>query len=96
MDKYSEIGQYANICVKKISEINDNILVSEFMVMPNHIHMIVQLYDSPLWSNDERLPQCDSPTVQNKNDDSGVGSVGLLYHGSRSALCRTLQLSKYV
>ena len=52
----SEIGEYALQCIEKIPEINDNVAVSEFVVMPNHVHMIV-IIDNPIeWPDDERLP----------------------------------------
>ena len=79
----SEIGEYALRCIEKIPEINDNVVVSKFVVMPNHIHMIV-IVDNPIeWPDDERLPQCDSPTAQNINMMHDSGSVGLSYQGSR-------------
>ena len=79
----SEIGEYALQCIEKIPEINDNVAVSEFVVMPNHVHMIV-IVDNPIeWPDDERLPQCDSPTAQNGNMMHESGTVGLSYHGSR-------------
>ena len=67
----SEIGEYALRCIEKIPEINDNVAVPEYVVMPNHIHMIV-IVDNPIeWPDDEqlsqidqRLPRCDSPTAQ--------------------------------
>ena len=67
----SEIGEYALQCIGKISEINDTVAVPEYVVMPNHVHMIV-IVDNPIeWPDDEqlsqfdqRLPQCDSPTAQ--------------------------------
>ena len=37
----SEIGDYALRCIEKIPEINDNVEVPEYVVMPNHVHMIV-------------------------------------------------------
>lgn len=56
----SEIGKYALQCIGKISEINDNVVVPEFVVMPNHVHMFV-IIDNPIeWPDDEWLPQCDS------------------------------------
>jgi len=80
----SEIGEYALKCISKIPEINDNIAVPEFVVMPNHVHMIV-IIDNPIeWPDDERLPQCDSPTAQNGNMMHDSGSVGLSYQGSRN------------
>ena len=86
----SEIGEYALQCIEKIPKINDNIAVPEFVVMPNHIHMIV-IIDNPIeWPDDEqlsqfdqRLPQWDSPTAQNGNMMHDGGSVGLSYYGSR-------------
>ena len=84
----SEIGNYALKCIEKIPEINDNVAVPEYVVMPNHVHMIV-IIDNPIeWPDDEqlsqfnqRLPQWNSPTAQNTMHDSGT--VGLSYHGSR-------------
>ena len=86
----SEIGDYALRCIEKIPEINDNVVVPEFVVMPNHVHMIV-IVDNPIeWPDDERLsqfdqrlPQWDSPTAQNGNMMHESGTVGLSYYGSR-------------
>lgn len=79
----SEIGEYALQCISKIPEINDNIAVPEFVVMPNHVHMIV-IIDNPIeLPDDERLPQWDSPTAQNGNMMHESGTVGLSYYGSR-------------
>ncbi len=79
----SEIGEFALRCIERIPEINDNVAVPEFVVMPNHIHMIV-IVDNPIeWPDDERLPQCDSSTVQNENMMHDSGAVGLSYQGSR-------------
>ena len=87
----SEIGNYAYQCVEKIPEINDNVLVPEFVVMPNHIHMIVVMAHLPETMDDRRLPQCDgmrlpqcdSPTAPNRNMMRDSGSVGLSYQDSR-------------
>ena len=80
----SEIGEYALRCIEKIPEINDNVVVPEFVVMPNHVHMIV-IVDNPIeWPDDGRLPQCDSPTAPNENMMHDSGSVGLSYNGSRN------------
>ena len=79
----SEIGDFALRCIERIPEINDNVAVPEFVVMPNHIHIIV-IVDNPIeWPDDMRLPQCDSPTAQNRNMMHDSGSVGLPYHDSR-------------
>ena len=87
----SEIGEYALRCIDKIPEINDNVAVPEYVVMPNHVHMIVIIDNQIEWPDDEqllqfdqRLPQWDSPTVQNGNRRHESGTVGLSYHGSRN------------
>ncbi len=81
--QFSAIGEYAHLCVEKIPEINDNVAIPEFVVMPNHVHMIV-IVDNPIeWPDDDRLPQWNSPTTPNENMMHESGSVGLSYHGSR-------------
>lgn len=85
----SDIGKYAHSCAEKIPEINDNILVPEFVVMPNHVHMIVVMANFPESADDVRLPQCerlprwDSPTAPQGDETTDGGVVGLSYHGSR-------------
>ena len=82
----SEIGEWAFQCAEKIETINDNVFVPEFVVMPNHVHLIVIMDNTDnqrLPQYDQRLPQCDSPTTPD-----GVGNpedwvVGLPYHDSR-------------
>ena len=75
----SEIGKFALHCIEKIPEINDNVAVPEFVVMPNHVHMIV-IIDNPIeWPDDERLPQWDSPTTPTGYDNPDGGFVGLSY-----------------
>ena len=79
----SEIGEWAHQCAEKIETINDNVFVPEFVVMPNHVHLIVIMDNVPEWSDDGRLPRCDSPT--NLDDDGNPEDwvVGLPYHDSR-------------
>jgi hypothetical protein len=81
----SEIGEYALHCIEKIPEINDNVVVPEFVVMPNHVHIIV-IIDNPIeWPDDERLSRCDSLTPQNGNMMYNFGFLCLPYHGSRKS-----------
>ena len=74
----SEIGEWAWQCAEKIETINDNVFVPEFVVMPNHLHLIVIMDNT-----DGRLPRCDSPTAPIGNDVSDGRAVGLPYHDSR-------------
>ena len=75
----SEIGQWTWQCAEKIETINDNVFVPEFVVMPNHVHLIVIMDNI----DNQRLPQCDSPTTPMGNDVPDGGSVGLPYYDSR-------------
>ena len=74
----SEIGEWAWQCAEKIETINDNVFVPEFVVMPNHVHLIVIMDNT-----DGRLPQCDSPTNPDDNVNPEDWVVGLPYHDSR-------------
>lgn len=75
----SEIGQWTWQCAEKIETINDNVFVPEFVVMPNHVHLIVIMDNS----DDQWLPRCDSPTTQDDNVNPEDWVVGLPYHDSR-------------
>jgi REP element-mobilizing transposase RayT len=79
----SEIGEWTWQCAGKIETINDNVFVPEFVVMPNHVHLIVIMDNVPEWSDDQRLPRCDSPTTLMGNDVPDGGFVGLPYYDSR-------------
>ena len=81
----SEIGEWAWQCAEKIETINDNVFVQEFVVMPNHVHLIVIMdnTDDGRLPQCERLPQCDSPTTQDDNVNPEDWVVGLPYHDSR-------------
>ena len=79
----SEIGEWAWQCAEKIETINDNVFVPEFVVMPNHVHLIVIMDNALEWPDDQRLPQCDSPTTLDDNGNPEDWVVGLPYHDSR-------------
>ena len=73
----TEIGEYTKLCIEKIGEINKDIEIPLYVIMPNHIHMIVVIDANKTDANIEnvrlsyygsrddtkRLPQCDSPTA---------------------------------
>ncbi len=82
----SEIGEWAFQCAEKIETINDIVFVPEFVVMPNHVHLIVIMDntdDLRLPQCDQRLPQCDSPTTLDDDGNPEDWVVGLPYHDSR-------------
>ena len=75
----SEIGEWAHQCIEKIETINNNVFIPKYVVMPNHIHMIVIM-------DNQRLPRCDSPTSPVADNATNGKSVGLSYHGSRETV----------
>ena len=79
----SEIGRWAWQCAEKIETINDNVFIPEFVVMPNHVHLIVIMDNALEWPDDQRLPRCDSPTILDDNGNPEDWVVGLPYHDSR-------------
>ena len=68
--EHSEIGDFAQQCVEQIPVIYPNITVPEYVVMPNHIHLIVRITPAGLphcavglSHCAVGLPHCDSPTT---------------------------------
>lgn len=43
--KLSKIGHIINKEINKISKIYDNIFIDEYVIMPNHIHLIIEIED---------------------------------------------------
>ncbi len=60
----SEIGIYTAECIVKISELNHDAVVKEYVVMPNHIHLILDVVR--LWR--VGMGQCPIPTVASDYD----------------------------
>ena len=72
----TEIGEFAKKCIEKIEEINKDVQVPLYVIMPNHIHLIIFInnnvgiappvglsYYGSRNNGVVRLPQCDSPTM---------------------------------
>ena len=64
----TEVGKYASRCIMKINEINPDADVPIFVVMPNHIHMVIIL-DGGVGLPSVGLSQCGSPTNDNSTND---------------------------
>jgi REP element-mobilizing transposase RayT len=62
--EHSEIGDFAQQCIEQIPEIHPDVTIPEYVVMPNHIHLIVRITPVGLPQCAVGLPQCDSPTTQ--------------------------------
>jgi REP element-mobilizing transposase RayT len=70
----SAVGKYADECVQKISEHNPYAQIPEYVIMPDHIHLIVIIS-----GDDCRIaPWCDSTenkTMQKMTNDKGRLSI---------------------
>ena len=77
----TDVGKYASQCIMKISELHPDAEVPLFVVMPNHIHMVIILDGNVGMAPSVGLPHCDSPT----ND--GPTSVGKDTEMQRRANC---------
>ena len=72
----SAVGKYADECVQKISEHNPYAQIPEYVIMPDHIHLIVIIS-----GDDCRIaPWCDSTenkTMQKMANDKGRLSIAM-------------------
>ncbi|MBR6265195.1 MAG: hypothetical protein IKR66_01215 [Bacteroidales bacterium] len=71
------VGEYTKQCIEKIGVIYKNVQVPLYVIMPNHIHLIIIINDNNAEPTpsvglsyygsrnnaDTRLPHCDSPTT---------------------------------
>ncbi|MBP9817619.1 hypothetical protein KBC75_02560 [Candidatus Shapirobacteria bacterium] len=57
----SKMGLIADNCIKEIPKHFSNVYMEDFMVMPNHVHMLIKLkYSGYVDSNDSRAIECVS------------------------------------
>ena len=79
----TEVGKHAKECIIKIGNIYSEIEIPLFVLMPNHIHMIVNLEGVKGLSSTNHVVG-----LSRTNDDVGLScsddDVGLSYHGSRN------------
>ena len=72
----TDVGKYASQCIMKISEIHPDAEMPLFVIMPNHIHMVIILdggagMSSPVGPPPNvGLPHCDSPTNDKPTNDN--------------------------
>lgn len=72
----TDVGKYASQCIMKISEIHPDAEMPLFVIMPNHIHMVIILdggagMSSPIGPPPNvGLPHCDSPTNDKPTNDN--------------------------
>ena len=82
------VGEYAKQCIEKIGVIYKNVQVPLYVIMPNHIHLIIIINDNKAEPTpsvglsyygsrnnaDTRLPHCDSPTAHRDSPTSSYDS----------------------
>ena len=74
----TDVGKYASQCIMKISEIHPDAEMPLFVIMPNHIHMVIILdggagMSSPVGPPPNvGLPYYDSPTMVQINGNVGM------------------------
>ena len=60
---FTEIGKYAQYCISQIEQLHQNVIVPYFVVMPNHVHLIISLTtDMPHTTGAVETSQCGVST----------------------------------
>ena len=73
----SVVGEYASTCIGQIESLHNGVFVPVYVVMPDHIHLVVIVDEikeaSEILSSTEEPPQCDDSSVEPPQcDDSSV------------------------
>ena len=62
---FTEIGKYAQYCISQIEKLHQNVIVPFFVVMPNHVHLIISLAtDMPHTAGVVETSHCGVSTQQ--------------------------------
>jgi putative transposase len=98
----NQFGEIAHHEWEKTPEIRNNIALGEFIIMPNHMHGIIQILDTgELHSPLEKKSECDSPSgkkgechsPQRDSPLSGPSNnIGAVVRGYKSAVTRQISL----
>ena len=71
---FTEIGKYAHYCISQIEQLHQNVIVPYFVVMPNHVHLIISLAtDMPHTTGAVETSHCGVSTQQTSH--CGVSTV---------------------
>ena len=74
---FSVVGEYASTCIGQIESLHNGVFVPVYVVMPDHIHLVVIVDEikeaSEILSSTEEPLQCDDSSVEPPQcDDSSV------------------------
>ena len=64
----TEIGKYADECVQKIETHYDDVEIPLYVIMPNHVHMIVIITDANT-PNVVETPHCDVSNIKSNENN---------------------------
>jgi REP element-mobilizing transposase RayT len=60
---FTEIGKYAQYCISQIEQLHQNVIVPYFVVMPNHVHLIISVItDMPYTTGAVETSHCGVST----------------------------------
>ncbi len=80
---YTTIGDYALQCILKIQQLHPSVIIPYYVVMPNHIHLIVSMTGTEqVGTPPVETPQCDVSIIitRNANMQRIANQCGTLSH----------------
>ena len=85
----NEMGKIAEAEWIKTCELRDNVILNEFVIMPNHVHGIIQLLGDEYTSRDVARNVSTSEHMSNISPKSG--SLSTIVHSYKSAVTRSIR-----
>lgn len=95
---YSEIGNIANNHIDRAKRLKKNIKITEYVVMPNHVHMIVILQNEEVTvkSAPSILPLGDGFVRRGHIGPQQVGALGTFVNSFKSRVTRDCREQKFM
>jgi len=90
--QFSKLGQIAHNTWPTIVEHRPNVELDAFVVMPNHIHGIVLIFDQPQPNVGLRRTSAVTSPSQNNSKGSHSGSLGSIMGAYKAAVTRAINL----
>ncbi len=96
----SKLGVYTEYCISQIPIINEHVILHSYVVMPNHIHLVISIQFpfageadsekcecSPMSPSVEETPQCDVST-QMKRIAESCGNLSYIISRLKTAVTK--------